>query len=220
MKSMIVLLGDKSDPGSDKQSYRIAMPAQIEEVINQVYPLPDGTWRWKGSHDVAMSGCKVVRAGDLGNDSFQEVWVWNGYRFRRSKPLKLTADDQFPELRYAKTTSAQLLPNGAGPYCSFIVPDLPTTSGLYVFLVDGQLRYIGLAENLKQRFYGYGHISPRNCFVGGRSTNIRMNKRIRQSVHDGDEIEVYIHETAEYKSLESTMIAELQPPWNVQGIKN
>jgi hypothetical protein len=49
MKSMTVLLGDESDPGSGEQSYRIALPAQIREVIHQVYPSPDGAWRRKGS---------------------------------------------------------------------------------------------------------------------------------------------------------------------------
>ena len=52
------------------------------------------------------------------------------------------------------------------------------TTGRCLSLVrDGQIIYIGETAGLRQRFnMGYGNISPRNCYVGGQSTNCKMNK--------------------------------------------
>lgn len=219
MKSMMVLLGDDHDPESGLESYRIAIPTQIEDLVSQLYPSPDGTWRRRVTHDIVLSGCKVVRAGDLHGEAPQDVWVWNGYRFRRTSNAVMTSDDLYPEVHYTKKDTVKLLPNGAGPFCEFVVAGLPPASGVYAFFVGGVLRYVGRSQNLKKRFYDYGHISPKKCYQGGQATNILMNKHLREAFRANEEIEIFVHKTLDYIILERTMIAVLQPLWNVQGIK-
>jgi excinuclease UvrABC nuclease subunit len=105
-----------------------------------------------------------------------------------------------------------------GPVLRFVVPNLPEASGVYAIFLDGSLKYVGRALNLKKRFYDYGHIAPRKCYRNGQSTNVAMNKRVREALHVGGKIAVFIRETADYVALEAVMIATLQPPWNVQGV--
>ena len=146
-------------------------------------------------------------------------WTWDGVSFTRVGKIELIADDLYPEVRYAKRDVTKLLPNGEGPYCTFLVAGLPSVSGVYACFVRGDLRYIGKAEDLKRRFYQYGHISPRNCYVGGRATNIRLNKLVRDVVRAGDDVEIFIHATANFSAIEERMIAALQPPWNLRGVR-
>jgi len=149
----------------------------------------------------------------------ESQWTWEGVSFTRGGEIELVADDLYPEVRYAKKHVVKLLPDGEGPYCRFVVPGLPSTSGVYALFVRGDLRYVGKAEDLKRRFYHYGNISPRNCYVHGRSTNIRLNKLVREVIKAGDEVEIFVHETADFTALEDRMIAALQPPWNRRGIR-
>ena len=147
------------------------------------------------------------------------MWGWNGYPFRRASAPSIISDDLYPEARYAKRQVVPLLPDGAGPFCDFVVADLPPTSGVYSIFLGASLKYVGRARNLKKRFYDYGHIAPRKCYRNGQSTNVAMNKRVREALRAGETISVFVHETADYVVLEAAMIAALQPPWNVQGIQ-
>lgn len=133
-------------------------------------------------------------------------WAWDGISFTRVGSVELFADDLFPELRYAKKAVVKLLPNGGGPYCKFQVPGLPSTSGVYAFFVRGALQYVGKAEVLKRRLYHYGNISPKNCYVGGRVTNIRLNKLVREALFAGDDVEIFIYETTDFSVLEDRMV--------------
>ena len=146
------------------------------------------------------------------------TWYWEELPFERTAPVTIVADDLFPETRYAKRETAKLLANGVGPFCEFIIPGLPTASGVYIIFVSGSLKYVGRAENIKARFYGYGHIAPRNCYLNGRSTNIAMNKRIRGTLRDGVPLKVFVRTTQDFIDLERAVIADLQPTWNIQGI--
>jgi hypothetical protein len=140
--------------------------------------------------------------------------------FRRIGKAEMVADNLYPETRYAKRDVTRLLPNGEGPYCKFVVPELPSAPGVYAVFIGGSLKYVGKAEDLKRRFHHYGNISPRNCYLGGRATNIRLNKLIRTAIRSGVDVEIFIHSTAECSTLEEQMILELQPPWNIRGIKS
>lgn len=49
-----------------------------------------------------------------------------------------------------------------------------------MFLVDHDPVYVGECECLVKRVnQGYGRIGPRNCFMGGRTTNVRINRLVR-----------------------------------------
>jgi hypothetical protein len=218
MQRLIVLFGEKDDDGSGKASYKITIPTHVRDMADHlVYASPDGTWRRTFTHEIVASGCRVIRAGEVSGLSDSDVWVWEGRQFKRAADIEMSEDDLYPEARYAKREVVPLLPNGAGPYCMFSVADLPTASGVYVFFVDGMMRYVGRAADLRRRFYQYGHISPKNCYLHGRSTNIRLNKHVREALRAGYEVEIFYHETSDYSVLEESMIATLQPLWNVQG---
>lgn len=154
-----------------------------------------------------------------------KVWRWHEVEFLYAATLapEVSAGGElmlhFPQERYLKKGSVGLHRYGVGPFCRFRVKGLPHAAGVYVYLVEDNPVYVGEAIDLSSRFYAYGNISPKNCYKGGRETNCRMNTRIFQTYLSGGTIDVYIHETASYKTLEAQMIEELQPAWNRRGIR-
>ncbi len=62
-----------------------------------------------------------------------------------------------------------------------MVPGLPASEGVYAVFAGQDLAYIGGAVNLAKRWYDYGQISPKKCYVGGQETNCRVNKLILQT---------------------------------------
>ena len=125
-----------------------------------------------------------------------------------------------PQKRYANAAQKRLNRHGAGPFCRFDVNDLPDTSGIYAVTLNGKLAYVGIAvKSLKQRWgsQGYGRISPRNCYVGGQSTNCKINHAILRAVRQKQIVDLWIHEMEWPRTLERHLIRELDPPWNDQG---
>jgi hypothetical protein len=125
-----------------------------------------------------------------------------------------------PHLRYAKAAGARLLPDGAGPFCSFRIPSREVDAGVYVVTLDGEPVYVGEAQNLAERFNGrgYGSISPRNCYVGGQSTNLRINRHLLEAAQRGTRIELWFNSCRNRKAFESVLIGRLRPEWNRQGL--
>ena len=123
-----------------------------------------------------------------------------------------------PQSRYRLAKTMPLNRHGKGPFCRFRVKGLPPSSGVYALTVDGAVAYIGKAEHLAQRWgpQGYGNISPRNCYVGGQSTNCKINAYILLSKRAGRRIDLWIHETSQPGPVEARLIRELDPPWNGQ----
>jgi hypothetical protein len=86
---------------------------------------------------------------------------------------------------------------------------------VYVIAVDGKAMYVGETENLTTRYnYGYGLISPRNCFKGGQSTNCRINAFILTESSQGRVVELWFTPSTDRKGLESSLIRDVRPPWN------
>lgn len=98
----------------------------------------------------------------------------------------------------------------------------PTTSGVYAFVVDDIVVYVGLTLNgLKMRFdqYRLGH--------KGQKTSSRINGRILQTLEDGKTVKVLIAtpEPAEWRDLpvntaaglEAGLIEMIRPVWNIRG---
>ena len=123
-----------------------------------------------------------------------------------------------PQSRYEGAENTRLNRYGEGPFCRFTVKDLPSTSGVYALTVDGVVAYVGKADNLTQRWgpQGYGNISPRNCYVGGQSTNCKVNNYILLCTREDRRTDLWIHETSDAGSVEAKVIRELDPPWNGQ----
>lgn len=112
----------------------------------------------------------------------------------------------------------RLLPGGSGPFCEILTPPLPRGSGVYAIAVDDRIAYVGEAADIARRFYQYGHISPRNCYVGGRSTNIRLNAQLLREFQANHRVTVWIHETSEYKRVEAHILAAYDGQlWNRRG---
>lgn len=121
-----------------------------------------------------------------------------------------------PHLRYRGSES--LLPGGTGPFCDFTVAGAPAAAGVYLLEVDGEVRYVGEAENLARRFYQYGHISPRNCFQGGRSTNVRLQRLLIAEFEKRSRVVLWFHATPHYKEVEADLLRRLDGDfWNRKG---
>ena len=127
--------------------------------------------------------------------------------------------EYMPQGDYANADGLQLNAHGRGPFCRFTVPRLPKAPGVYLVTVGDLIAYVGISLNVRQRWgpTGYARISPRNCFVGGQSTNCKVNHAILIEARAGSEIALWIHETAEPRSLEAELIRHLDPPWNAQA---
>jgi hypothetical protein len=128
-------------------------------------------------------------------------------------PLKF-----MPHPQYALAETTPLNRHGAGPFCRFRVDGLPSTSGAYALTIDGELAYVGIAKDLARRWgtQGYSRISPRNCYVGGQSTNCKVNNRILIAACGGERIDLWMYETLAPAPVESKVIRHLRPPWNSQ----
>ena len=107
--------------------------------------------------------------------------------------------------------------NGKKKYCRFNL-DLPSTPGVYAWVLDGikDPLYIGKTVNFMKRFgsTGYGHISPRNCYVGGQSTNCKMNNQVFEHARQNEYFHLFILETDDYDSIEKELIKAIDPDLN------
>lgn len=99
-------------------------------------------------------------------------------------------------------------------FCHF-KPNLPKESGVYLWVVNKEIIYIGEAKDLKSRFNsGYGNISPRNCFKGGQSTNVKMNQVALSYFKNGQTIEIYFIKTDKHKEIELYLLNRIKTPNN------
>lgn len=121
-----------------------------------------------------------------------------------------------PQARYRNRLSFPLNPNGSGPFCKFRVRAAPGLAGVYAVTVDGRVTYLGECEDLAERWgsRGYGSIQPRNCFVGGQSTNCKVNHLILRAAQAGASVELWFHGTLDRKAIEAELRRRLKPPWN------
>lgn len=138
-------------------------------------------------------------------------------RFERHPDGSIRADD--PQSRYAKADLYALHKYGAGSFCKFKIPGLPTTSGVYILCISGVPRYVGKAVHLRKRHaMGYGNISPKNSFVGGQQANCRINQLILTAAQSGDEVELSALACEVNDQLERGLIQYLKPEWNRQEL--
>jgi len=107
-----------------------------------------------------------------------------------------------------------LLEDGDGAFCKFTI-EAGNWSGVYLWVVNNEIIYIGETENLHKRYNaGFGQISPRNCFQGGQSTNCKMNKVVLDKSEKGQFIDLYFLETQNYKQVELELLRIIDTPYN------
>ena len=122
-----------------------------------------------------------------------------------------------PQADYANLKRKALNPHGAGAFCRFRLPGATTAPGVYVVTQDRTPVYVGIAENLARRWgpMGYGSISPVNCYVGGQSTNCKINSRVLAGTLAGQTYEVWFLGVADNRrAIEVETIKALTPAWN------
>lgn len=119
-----------------------------------------------------------------------------------------------PQARYAKSRQAKLHKYGDGEFCKVLVSGLPASEGVYAVFAGNDIAYIGEAVNLSKRWYDYGQISPRKCYVGGQETNCRVNKLILQEARRGTIMTLWFHRRDMRKAIEKDLRRRFQPPWN------
>lgn len=123
----------------------------------------------------------------------------------------------YPQDAYENKDELPLLEVGEGPFCRFGV-QAGAWSGVYLWVADGEILYIGETVNLANRYnVGYGHISPRNCYAGGLSTNCRMNRVVLDYFEKGKIIALFFCPTADHKALERELLAKRHTKFNVEG---
>lgn len=121
-----------------------------------------------------------------------------------------------PQDKYSKKEDSQLNKHGHGAFCRFsISPKWSGVSGVYAFYIDNELKYIGQCLDFAQRFNtGYGVISPRCCYIGGQSTNCKINKVVLEANNNGQSVELYFFMTPDYHVIEKQLIQYYKPILN------
>ena len=122
----------------------------------------------------------------------------------------------YPQSSYQNKEGLPLLYHGHGAFCRFTI-DAPAVSGVYLWVNNGQILYIGETADLRQRFnVGYGNISPRNCYLGGQSTNCKMNKVVLEYAKKNSPIRLYFYPTQNYKQVELELLRNISTKYNVK----
>lgn len=125
-----------------------------------------------------------------------------------------------PHERFANPRGLRLNAYGLGPFVRLAVPPLPDHPGVYALCEEqGDVLYIGRArDSLRRRWgrQGYSVIDPRNCFVGGQSTNCRLNSLIATRLGSDDVLHLWYHRIDDPVQLERELVAGIRPPWNIR----
>ena len=107
--------------------------------------------------------------------------------------------------------------HGSGSFCRFTI-HAGNWPGVYLWVVDEEIIYIGETTGLARRFNtGYGVIESVNCYVGGQSTNCKMNKVVLEQAKKGCYVKLYFYETREYKTVELELLRQYKTKYNVKG---
>ena len=125
-----------------------------------------------------------------------------------------------PQSRYENHNNSRLNAHGKGPFCKFTIGSKGVgCRGVYALFSGEELLYIGLCDDLNRRFnMGYGNISLKNCFVGGQSTNCKINSLVLSRYLYGKKVMMYFYETDNHEQVERTLIQVLNPPYNGFGV--
>ncbi len=108
---------------------------------------------------------------------------------------------------------------GDNKFCEFKIQDHLTDKGIYCYIMDNEIKYIGRCiDNFKRRInQGYGKIHPKNCYVDGQVTNCRLNSLINTADNVNFGVYVMTDKTIdEIKELEKLIFTFNRNEWNIQ----
>ena len=145
-----------------------------------------------------------------------------GYEFSFLQELKPEIDingnvkEYSPQNDYKNEKGKSLHRYGSGTFCRFSI-DAGKWPGVYLWIVDGEILYIGETSNLVRRFNtGYGAIAGINCFEGGQTTNCKMNKLVLDLAKAGKVVKLYFFSTMDYKKVELELLRAINTRYNVK----
>lgn len=114
--------------------------------------------------------------------------------------------------------------HGDNVYCDFSIgiTTFIRAKGIYSFRVGESLKYFGRSHDTfeKRLNQGYGHISPKNCYRDGQSTNCHVNSLIEKCF---TEVSFFVCPLDDYLMIdhfEKLLINFYKPEWNIQTIDN
>lgn len=109
---------------------------------------------------------------------------------------------------------------GDNKFCEFKIDNNLKDKGIYCFIKDDKIKYIGrCTDNFMKRInYGYGKIQPKNCFKDGQATNCHLNSIINNT----PDVKLGIHvmndkSKNEIKELEKLILTCNRFEWNIQN---
>ena len=147
--------------------------------------------------------------------------TWGKYNFEWAAQIRPETDDRGavqpfqPHLAYANPQNLALHPYGEGPFCKFRIPSNRHDAGVYLLLANDTPVYIGECNNLATRFnHGYGAISPRDCYMGGRPAQCRINNLIYTALKARQNVEVWFCKTPNHRAIAAELSKVLRPSWN------
>ncbi len=110
---------------------------------------------------------------------------------------------------------------GDSAFCKFrmVGKDFSNCKGLYVYKSGGQIKYVGRVKgdyNFYQRInIGYAHLSPKNCYIDGQSTNCHINSIVNSSKGDINLFILPMENDDEIIRTERWLINLIKPEWNI-----
>lgn len=145
-----------------------------------------------------------------------------GYNFSFLQFIEVERDsngkviEDTPQSRYLNERNLKIHSYGDGTFCKFKI-SADEVPGVYLWIVDDEIIYIGETANLRNRFNkGYGVISARNCFEGGQTTNCKMNKVVLEYTKKNKTIKLYFLQTEDYKAVEFELLSKINTKYNVK----
>lgn len=125
-----------------------------------------------------------------------------------------------PQKEYARSDEKDLHPYGEGPFCEFNIntSEYEGSEGVFVFAVDGEIKYIGQSSSDIDRYIGHiGKVSPNACYEDvGQQTVCHINTKIFYAARNGRQVSLWVAESSNPNSLKNQLKNMHSPPWNLQ----
>ncbi len=160
--------------------------------------------------------------GDGDQDPYPKVIGGQSFDFACNiEPLRNSSTgivkEFYPDQEFRGNLS--LHKHGKGPFCVFTIPvTAAKKKGIYILLVDEQVKYIGFCDDLYEKFhFEFGHIQPRDCYWGGHPERCRVNHLILKAAQEGKEIKLAFSNQHASESKTAKLIWDLKPQWNIHG---
>lgn len=88
-------------------------------------------------------------------------------------------------------------------FCSFLLnlrKSIPAKPGVYCWVFDNELVYLGETDNLKRRISRYSQAGD------SQSTNRKMNNAILNAIKDGKKVRLFFYETNHHEDVEFALL--------------